>query len=623
MLQNFRDNLKGIGTVIAVIIAVPFALTGVDAFFVSGSAVQKAAIVNGESITELELQRMVNQQRQMLVSQYGENILQMLSDDMLRGQALNQMVRQKAIVQAARSEGMGVATETIQQSLRETPAFQTEDRFDRERFSYVLRQVGHTPSSYAESLRNEYISGQFVQGVAASDFLTAPELALSAGVSEQERDFYYLTVPAQPLVETIEVSEGDLQSRYEQSKDQLVVPEQVVVEYLELTADALMAREHVGEEQIRKAFEVELAAQEPAEQRRLSHILIAKGDDDSHKKTLAEIQQKLADGEDFAKLAKDYSQDPGTALEGGDLGFIDPSALPESLAVVAEHLSLGQVSKPVESDSGVHLLKVTDIEKNKPLLYEEQKDVIAERLKRELAVEQYVVVLEQLKDRVYNAETLRGPADEFGLELQLTKPFSRSGGEGVAANPAVINAAFSEQVLGDGYASEVLELDENRAIVVKLRERVPERIKSFDEVREQLLADIKQERARKQVSERGAELLARVRAGESVEAVAKSENLDWQVSVNTKRLGGNVDGDARATAFGMTEPMGEPEVKGITKSNGDYLLVELTAVKYPNADDLPVVQRRALTRSLTALAGNRAIQSYQSWLVQQAEVEQN
>ncbi len=621
MLQNFRDNLKGIGTTIAVIIAIPFALTGVDTFFVSGSAVQKVATVNDESITELELQRAINRQRQMLLSQYGENILQMLSDDMLRGQALNQMVRQSVITQTARSEGMGVASASIQKSLFETPQFQTEGRFDTELFNYVLRQANHTPSSYTKLLRQDFVGNQFVQGIVATDFLTAPELEQSVGIAEQKRDFYYLTVPVEPVLETVEVSEDVARQRYEESKDQLVVPEQVVVEYLELTTESLMAKEEVEEQQIRKVYESELEnfSQAGGDQRRLSHILIHKDDDSAAR--IAEIQSRLAEGEDFAELAKSYSQDAGTAEQGGDLGYIDPAALPEAIAATANKLSLNQVSEPVESDSGIHFIKVTAIDTLELPVYEEQKERIADDLKREAVAERFAVVLDELRESVYNAETLQGPADQFGLELQLSEPFSRSGGNGIASNSKIVNAAFSKEVLTDGYASEVMELSDGKAVVVKLREKIPERVKSFEEVQEQLLADLKREAAKEQVKKRGAELLARVNNGERVEDIAKAEGLDWQVSLDTGRSGGNVDNDARTRAFEMAVPVNEPLVEGFASNNGDYLIVELTSVEYPKPEDLPQAQRQTLARNLTRMSGDRAIQAYQSWLVKEADIE--
>ncbi|WIO75598.1 SurA N-terminal domain-containing protein [Porticoccaceae bacterium LTM1] len=619
MLQNMRDNLKGIGLILVVIIAIPFALTGVDNFFLRSGGSPEVAEVNGEKITDLELQRGILLQRQMIAAQFGEEMLRFFDDNRLRGQVLNQLVTQKLITGAANEHGMSVAESSVQQAIMDTPAFQRDGEFDKESFNYIMNQMGQTASSYRTQIRNDYLGGQFVQGVTASEFVTSEEMSLNAAVAEQTRDFYYLTIPVEPLIETVEVSEEQLQARYDEKKGQLVVPEQLVVEYLELDKDNLAKADEVSEEQIRERFDSELkiAKESGGKQKRLAHILLPQGDEE----LLNEVSSKLAEGAEFADVAKEYSTDAGTAPQGGDLGFIDMSVLPESLATAAASLSLGDLSQPVTSESGIHILKVTDVEQAELPVFEEQKDRIAESLRNELASERYAIAVKQLSDLVFGAETLQEPAETLGLEVKRSEPFSREGGEGIAANQDVVTAAFTDDVLNAGYASKVVELGDGRAVTVKLLERIAQRTKPLTEVREELLAELKKENAAALVEQKGQDLIKQVEAGESVEAVAKAESLEWQVSHNTKRSGGNVDATARQKAFAMPVTEDGRNVAGIKKANGDYLIVELASVEFAEIDSLPLEQRQALEQTLVTNAGESSIRDYQQWLLDTAEIK--
>ena len=626
MLQNMRDNLKGIGIVIVVIISIPFVLTGAEQFFTGGNKAPQVTEVNGVAITSDELARETHQ----LARQMGfQGSLEQMNDSLkgfVQQQALSSLTLRAVVQGAAEESGMTVANETLKQHIREIPAFQRDGAFDREVYLNVLAQNGYDSQSFTVGLERDLLGNQFTQGVLTSEFITDGELAQSVAVAEQLRDFYYLTVPVAPLLETVEIDDQALQARYDESRDQLVVPEQVVVEYIELTRDALTSGLEVDEAEIRQRFEEELAEarQNSQQQRRLAHILISDSGDRQPQDVAAEIKAKLDAGEDFAELAKAHSQDGGTANLGGDLGFIEPSVLPDALAEAATALELNVVSEPIKSDSGYHLLKVTDIQQAALPSFEEQQQRISDDIKAELAEQQYATVLEKLKGAAYDTfgeDSLQKVADELGVQMQLSEPFSRSGGNGIAGEQAVVTAAFSKEVFDDSYSSDVQELSDRRAVVVKLHEKIPERTKALEEVRDELIADLKQEKAKEQIKIRGEALLARIVAGETVEAVAKAEQLQWQVSLDTKRAGGNVDTTARSKAFSLPAPTADnPQIAGLVSGSGDYLVVQLTSVEYPTVDKLPQAQRQSMLASLKQSAARRSMDAYRKRLLEQAEI---
>ncbi|WP_461482140.1 SurA N-terminal domain-containing protein [Porticoccus sp.] len=621
MLQNFRDNLHGAakGILIAIII-VPFALFGVDAIFLSGSAVEEAANVNGESITELRLQQAVALQKQQILNRYQNIDPSMVSEDQLRGPVLQQLVRQKVVEQSALDQGMGIDKKTVYRLLMEVPDFQTDGKFDTERYEFVLRQMGYSPSSYNKLLTTDMVTNQFMQGVATTGFSTAPESTLLAGITEQARDYYYLTIPRAPLLESIAVSEADVKAYYDGNPDQFVSEEQLVVEYLELRPADLAEDVDVEQGMVDDFIDTRIAAAAASRSRRVAQILLERQDDQSQLQKMAEIQDKLTSGEDFAALAKAYSEDYGSAEQGGDLGFVQVGDLPEPLAAALDKLTVGQVSDVVESELGLHLLKLLDEKAADVPTRESLEPVVRAELTRQLEMELLPERIEELKDLAYNAESLGAVADRMGVELHTSKPFSRAQGEGVMTNPAVVSAAFSKSVLDEGRASEVLELADDHVLVLALKERIPASQKPLSEVRDSIEAMLKQQLAKRELMVRGEALAARVKAGETIEDVAKGESLDWQVSLDTKRFTGNQDNEIRQRVFAMAEPAAQPVVEGLVLESGDYVLVSLVKVKEGDFSQLGSDQQKLLTATIALTAASRDYQAYESLLLDDADV---
>ncbi|MEH6528611.1 MAG: SurA N-terminal domain-containing protein [Porticoccus sp.] len=621
MLQNFRDNLNGVakGVLIAIII-IPFALFGVDALFISGSATEEAANVNGETITEFRLQQAVENQKQQFLSRYKNIDPALLTDEQLRAPVIQQLIRKKVVEQTAIDQGMGVSSRTIYDILLDVPEFLTDGKFDTDRYNFALRQMGFTPTSYSKLLSSELLFNQFLQGVAVTGFSTEQELTLLAGMTEQTRDFYYMTLPVAPLLDSAVVSEEDINTYYTSHSDQFMTEEQLVVEYIELQPSDLAGEVSVDDEMVEEAYQVRVAEATSKQSRHVAHILLEKQDDGSHMSKIATIQEKLKGGGGFAALAQEFSEDYITAEQGGDLGFTQTGDLPDALELALDKLSVGDLSDVVESDAGVHILKfiaekVADVPSRDVL-----EPSIRAELELQLAQELMPERIETLKDLSYNASSLQDTADQAALDLKVSTPFGRAGGVGVVANSQVINAAFSDTVLEEGYASEVLELSENHLLVLALRERIAPRLKLLEEVKPQIALVIKEQNAREQLLVRGAELQQRVSAGETIEDVAKAENLEWQVSLDTKRIGGNLDKNIHQHVFSMQIPDQTPVIDNLIVANGDLVLISLVKAKPGDFNALGAQQKRAMAASVATTTASQAYQAYEELLLQSSDV---
>lgn len=624
MLQNFRDNLNGVARIVLVaIIIVPFALFGVDALFVDGGGPKEAANVNGDSISERSLQQAVLVQKQQIINRFKDVDPSLIEEDKLRPTVMQRLIRQKVEEQAAADMGMAISSETIFDLLSQVSDFQTDGKFDVERYEFVVRQMGYTPTSHNKAIHSELLVNQFLQGVVATGFSTEKELALLASVTEQTRDYFYLTLPAAALKDSLKLSESDVETYYKNHSQQFMTEEQLIVEYIELQPSDLARDISVDADLIEERYKAKVEAATSGASRHAAHILLEKQEDESHLVNMATIQKKLKNGGDFTALAKEFSEDFATSEDGGDLGYSQSGDLPLELESALAGLSVGEVSGIVETKAGIHLITLLDQKAVDIPSREVMEPVIRKELELQMAQELMPERIEELKDISYNATSLQDTADTMALDLKVSEPFSRSGGLGIAASRQVLNAAFSDSVLQEGYASEVIELSNDLVLVLAVRERLAARLKPLDDVRLQIEMAVKNEMANKQIVVQGEALLQQVKSGRSVEEVAKAEGLTWQASLNSKRVGGNQNDQLRQVVFSMPVPDSSPTVDYQLLPNGDYVLISLVKVEAGNYKVLGLEQKHALFSSRSLATASRDYQAYGALLLDDADVASN
>lgn len=617
MLDNFRNNMRGIATVIVIFIGGIFAFSGTGSLFLSGAGAETELVVNGEQVSALRIQQAISVEKRRILSENEGLDPSLVDDDLIRPGVLQQMIGRKVIAQSAAEQAMGISTKTVSKLLVDTPSFQTDGRFDQDVFQYAIRQQGYTSATFIDMIKEDLLIQQVVQGIATTNFVTPTELAALAGLTEQMRDYYYLTLPIAPIMDAVELSEEQISAYYELNKAQYQTDDQVVIDYIELNAAQLTEGKSVSPEQIQARFDQEAESADTAVSRQAAHILLS----EPSAELLAEIQAKLDAGDDFAALAKQYSEDFGAADTGGDLGYTTGDTFPESFEAALAQLEVGQVSPAVETDAGTHFIKLLDIQEQTFTLAAESARIEQELL-TELTANALIEKLEMLKELSFNAESLAVVAEELELTAQTSSAFSRAGGQGVASYPAVVKAAFSSEVVDDKYASEVLELGNDRYMVIKLNESIPARQKELAEVRETVARALKSTIAQQAIAERGAALLASVEAGESVENVAKANALDWQVALDVKRNGGGVNPEILNAVFQMQAPTDAAVTEGFYMRNGDYVVASLIEVTQGDVAKLSSQQKASLTYATSSINSSREIQAYQSGLVSGADIKQ-
>ncbi|ATR83946.1 peptidylprolyl isomerase [Pseudomonas sp. FFUP_PS_473] len=620
MLQNIRDNSQGwiAKTIIGVIVAL-MALTGVDAIFQATSHSQDAAKVNGDAISQNELSQAVDMQRRQLMQQLGKDFdASLLDENMLREAALKGLIDRKLLLQGAHDAKFAFSEAALDQLILQTPEFQVDGKFSAERFDQVIRQMGYGRLQFREMLAQEMLIGQLRTGLAGSGFVTDSQVEAFARLEKQTRDFASITFKAD--VAASKVSDDEIKAHYDAHAKEFMSPDQVVIDYLELKKSAFFDQVSVNEDELQALYEKEISGL--AEQRHAAHILIEVNDkvnEAQAKARIEEIQQRLAKGEDFAALAKEFSQDPGSASNGGDLGFAGQGVYDPAFEEALYALDKDQVSAPVRTDYGFHLIKLLGVQAPEVPSFASLKDKLTRELKTQQVEQRFVEATKQLVDSAFEASDLSQPAQELGLKVKTSEPFGREGGEGVTANRAVIQAAFSPEVMEEGANSSSIELDPETVVVIRVKEhRKPAQL-PLEAVADSIRKHLAKEHASAAVKAKGEALIAGLRDGK-IAPTAAYEGQSWKVQEAVTRNQDGIDPVELQALFRMGKPEAKdkPLFGSVSLADGSFVVLRLDGVNEGSAatDE----EKSAYRRFLASRAGQQDFAAYRKQLEAKADI---
>ncbi|EXJ11497.1 MULTISPECIES: SurA N-terminal domain-containing protein [Nitrincola] len=588
MLQSIRDNSKGIiAKIIVGLIALTFALFGVESLVGLGSSEKPVATVNGEAVSTQELMRGVELQRRQILSQMGPDAdPTMLDDNLLNRMVLESLIERSLLSQSVEKQGLYFSEEMLDQLIVNTPQFQVDGRFDRNQFEMVLRSAGFTPLTYRELLRLETLIDQERAGYVLSSFMTRPEIERIVSLDQQTRDFAYVNLPLLPILNQVSVTEEEIRARYDQNAAALQTEEQVILDYVLLEKVAFVDPEQVSDSEVESLYQQALAEFRSEELRDAAHILIEVDEQRDALAALARIQEvklKLEEGEDFATLAQMYSDDIGSASEGGALGFMSREMLVGAFAETLFAMeTVGSISEPFQTEFGYHLIKLEGVKQEEmPSRADLEMELRYEIAERD-AERFYVEALERLADLSFSSADLVAPSEELGLEVMTSEAISRKGGTGLlGGHPRVLDAAFSQDVLRDRLNSLPIELDRERAVVVRLNQHQPSRQVTFEEARDSIELELITEVAKQQLRGQADAWLASFKNGEVPQDM--SDEYSWVDITGVNRGAQDVSSEIRNAAFAMSSDQ-LPAFEVISLRNGNFALLRLDSVNRVEAD---------------------------------------
>ena len=605
MLQGMREGARSPWILVIIgLIVLSFVLTGAESLTFNGSQ-SGAAEVNGEEISLNELQFAIERQRRQLSELYGDQIdPSFLDDDLLRPSVLNDLIEQALLSDYAASLEIASSPRAVGRAITSNPAFQLDGGFSAEYYRDILRSNGLTNSQYRADQENLDRLQKLQSFVSEAAFVTPMETQASINVAAERRDVRYLVVDDTTLAVEGATSDEAVSAYYDANIEQFAQPERVVASYILLTPE--MYTQPVDPAEVAAQLADALAEYDSKAESEVAHILITQMEDEDsagYQARIDAVSARLSSGDDFASIAQELSDDIGSASLGGDLGYTDGSVFPDAMEDAIDALAIGQVSGAVETDAGTHFILLKQRTAAAQVSDEVLRAEIEDNLRSAQSQRDLLLAVDNLRDAVFTADDLVSAAGELGAAVNTSAPFSRDAGEGIFDEVALREAAFADDVFIEGNNSDVIELSGSRFVALRVNERLPEGSKPLQEVRGDILATLERQAREAELEGLVADVNAALAAGESLESIAESKDLEWRVELAATRQNTLLPPEVLQAAF--AKKAGDTNsVSAIGVTPGGYALVQLARVTAGSADTLLSSERQALVDEVQQVQGD-------------------
>ncbi|MFT5987803.1 MAG: peptidyl-prolyl cis-trans isomerase D [Marinobacter psychrophilus] len=615
MLQDMRENAQGtIAKVIIGLLILSLSVWGMDAIIGGFGGEPEVATVNGQDITEREFLRVVQLESQNRLSRMERPDPSLLDEDQIRVDVLQALIEEQVLAQDADEQGLALSDADVDALITQMSQFQVNGQFNRDQFVAVVRNAGMGVGEFRSAMRKQTVVNQIRAGIVASGVVTSDSITRLMKIQNQTRDFRLLSISANAVADQVNVSADDIQAFYDSNPNLFQQLEQVDVSYVVLSLTALADAIVISDEELLTYYqsrEADLAREE----RRAAHILI---EDTADADALVEsIQQRLADGEDFAALAQELSIDTVSGEQGGDLGFAGRGVYDPAFDEALFSLEPGVVSDPVRTSFGVHLIKVNDVRRSDVPALADVAAQLRDDLAREQAREAYAQARTTLADSAYAADNLEGPAKDLNLELRQADNITRNGGGEPFDHAGLVRQLFSEDVLSGGYNTELIDVADNRAVVARVRVYRGAEMLPLAGVEDAIRSNLEAEKTRTALVARASEMAAQLQAGESLQDITDDS---WTTYIEQPRSAPELGGGVMQTVYALPRPQAGGVSYGHTVTGNGAVIIALDKVNEGevNTDSTEYLQ---LQEFLASLDGQREYTAYQQWLRNNAEVE--
>ncbi len=621
MLEAVRRN-KRIAQIILAIIIIPFAFFGMDAWFSDAPGGGEVASVGGSKITAIEFDRALREQQDRLREAMGEQFdRSLLESEELRRAVVENLINQRVLALYAAENRLVVAPQQLQETIASLPAFQSDGEFSMELYDRVLRSQGMSPAMFEARLAQDLRIQQLAQAVGESAFVAKASARRFLAAQLEEREVRELRFAPAELMGEVKLAEDAAQRYYEANPERFERPARVRAQYVVFDENALLGQVEVSEEEARRFYEANPDRFGTPEERRARHILIPAGDSAEEearaKEKAAELAAALrADPSRFEALAKAESKDPGSAERGGDLGFFGRGAMVKAFEDAAFSLEKGQVSDPVRSEFGFHVIQVTEVRPASVRPFEAVRDEIVEELKRQEAGRRFAELADQFSNTVYEqADSLQPAAELLKLEVKETDWIER-GSEAIGPfqSEKLVSALFSDDAVKHGRNVEAVEVERGTLVSARVLEHEPAQRLPFDTVRPIIEEQLRAEEAARLARERGEAALAALGRGESVDG-------EWSAVRKVQRGNPSLPPAAMDAVFGASAAK-LPAYAGASMPGAGYSVFRIDAVNRPElaADDPRV---KAITEQYEGLLAERDFNAFLTALRDRYEVQIN
>lgn len=619
MLQSIRDRSQGlIVGVIVFLISLTFALFGVQEY-VNSAARVVVAEVEGEEIELPEFQNTLQRLRRQAESILGEAFdSQDWNTPEVRERALQELINDRLIIELAEDARIRISDRQVAAQIQRIPQFQDgEQRFSREMYKQRVPLLGFSELQFEQEMRNNLAKAQLRAGVAASEFVTNEEATLIERWRQQKRDIGYAIIPATEYEDELQITDAELETYYQENREVFRTDEKVTLRYLTIRAADLVDEVDTSDAVLKAYYENNKPAFTAEEQRNVNHILVQlpeSAPEEDQAAALAKIEailERAGGDEDFEKLAEELSDDVGSRAEGGETGFFPKGAMAPEFEEAAFALDVGEISEPVRTKFGYHLIKLKAVKPGGLRPFDEAREDVREAYVSEETQKMFFDRADQFSNLVYeHPDSLEVAAEALGLEIQTLGPVTR---EDIALefSERVASTAFESEVLLEGLNSEPVELDDGRVVAVRVVEHETPRIPPLAEVREEVRAEVRAKKLRELTEAAGQAMIAKLRDGGTVTEIVTDKGFGWERAEAAGRDSRDVNRAVLRAAFRTEVTEGEPVYVGVPIGRSDYAIARIANPRMPDEIDLDIADVAAVKQQL---AERRAAVTWQEFL---------
>jgi peptidyl-prolyl cis-trans isomerase D len=586
MLENIREGSQGwIAKSILGLVILTFALAGIGTY--TNSVDTSVADVNGEKISQDAFNKAYQAQRNRMAQQFGDMFDTLSADENymanFRNGILDNLINEKLIDQSTVNMSIRVSDERIKTTIRTMTEFQIEGVFDNNRYLAMINQAGFYQSSdFRDYLRVEMTRRQLTQGLVASEFNLPYQENLMNVLQNQKRNVRYATINAEQFKTGIELSDDEINQYYLANQARFENQEKVKLNYITLDVNDIAKTIEVNDDDVKTYYQENIASYREDEQRRVAHILVEFGDDEVAAKVTAEaLLARVNAGEDFTTLAKESSDDTFSGENGGDLDWIERGAMGDGFDEGAFALTdINSVSGVVESEFGFHIIKLTDLKAEKVQAFADVKEELQLKVSESKAQDKFFELQQEMARLSFEyPDSLYDAANAIDVKVISTDWLSKFGNLAPFNNPKVIEAAFSDLVLQENLNSDIIEVSDTLAIVIRLEEYQPAEVKPLSEVTAQIRETLIAEQATEKALTTADSLLVSFKAGNDIVEQLATVNAVFVEKTDVARSGGDIALNLSREAFKLPHPSeGMISATTVTLNNGDLALLEVQAV---------------------------------------------
>ncbi|MGH8728479.1 MAG: SurA N-terminal domain-containing protein [Burkholderiales bacterium] len=610
---DFIHGNKKIVQIILILIALTFAFWGVESYQMAGLGADVAS-VEGQKISQQEFTNALRDQQEAMRQQYGGNAdASLLDSPEMRRAVLQGLIETRLQGAQAREAGLVVSDAELAKAIGDLKVFHEDGKFSRNRYELLLRNQGMTPVVFENRLRQDLAREQLRAGLSETAFYSGTVLDRLIKISQEQREVSFLTFSPADFIAQVKLEPEAAQNYYEANRDEFRIPEQAKVEYVVLSADTLAPKMEVTDDEIKKHYEENKAKYLGAEEREASHILI-KGDDEKARakgEELAEEARKNPDA--FGKLAKEHSQDPGSAAKNGELGYFRKGVMAKPFEEAVFDMQLGEIKGPIKTDFGLHVVRLTGIKPGVERKFDEVKASIEQELKKQKASRKFAELAENFSNMVYEQpDSLKPAAEAFDLKVEQSDWVKRGGeNPGVLGHAKLQDAVFSTDAVKEKRNTEVVEAAPATLVSARIVDYQAPSLKPLEEVKSEITAKLLLAEADKRAEEEAQAVLAKLREGGDVKR-------EWrETKTVSRRDTGELEGSVLKQIFkANVEKL--PAYTGADVGDEGYRLIKITSVQDSGKPDES--KRAALVNELTKLKGEAQLSAYLQSFRSEAEI---